>query len=102
MADERRRKAPVCKRFHFNLIRRLRGSCTFLLLAMLAATGTAASRTRPPDDNDVADSDAKVVPALLNDPELVSGFQLLHHLQLDPARQQFLQWEQQHGTDALG
>jgi len=102
MADKRRRKAPVSKRFHFNLIRRLRGSCPFLLLAMLAATGTAASRTRPPDDNDVADSDAKIAPAVLNDPELASGFQLLYQLKFDPARQQFLQWERQHPTQALG
>jgi hypothetical protein len=100
-ADRRNGKTTLRKPFHFNLIRGVCRSRAFVLVAILAAAmASAAARSRPLD---VDDSDAKVAaPAVLDDPKLGSGFQLLYQLKFEQARQHFVQWEQERPAQPLG
>jgi hypothetical protein len=99
-AEQRNGKTTLRKPFHFNLIRKVCCCHAFVLVAILAsAMATAAARTRPLAPRQ---TDAKVAPSALNDPELVYGFQLLYQLKFEQAREQVRQWEREQPEQPLG
>src|SRR5437879_6858359 len=105
--EERRGEDFLRKRFHFNLIGRLRPQRfhAFALAAILApATWSADARSHQFDtqDSGAQGSAAKIAPSVLNDPELATGFQLLYQLKFDEARHRLTQWEQDRPAEPLG
>lgn len=87
------------KPFYFSVIRRLRVSRAFVLIALSAA---AWSVPAPRQQLDPPKSGAEITLSALNDPELAAGFQLLYQLKFAQARQRFMQWEQEHPAQPLG
>ena len=102
-ATQRRGIASPRNPLDFSLIRRfLRHHarfCAFALAAVIAPAIWIAARAQ---GFDTPDNDAQIAPAVLNDPELGAGFQLLYQLKFDEARQRFMQWEQEHPAQPLG
>lgn len=77
---------------------RLRNSCPIALAIFLAVSLVSVENPLVA----AGESDAKLAPSLVSDPQLSAGFQLLYNLKFDEARERFTKWEQEQPSHPLG